>query len=194
MAAYQTVLARHGVPLSDAEYEEHWILLGKGISDLIEARGLALDASTLRAEKAACYEYLVRTSVQPMPGAVELLQILKPIYPLALATSSYREAASCVLESLKIRSYFAVVAANQDVPRIKPAPDLFLHAASALGVQPASCIAFEDSGKGVRAAFEAGMPCIAIPNQHTRNHDFSTAKAVLSSLALVTPSWLASLP
>jgi beta-phosphoglucomutase-like phosphatase (HAD superfamily) len=50
----------------------------------------------------------------------------------------------------------------------KPAPDLFLLAASRLGVEPAACLVFEDAPAGVAAARAAGMQVIWVPNAHTR--------------------------
>lgn len=48
----------------------------------------------------------------------------------------------------------------QDVPRGKPAPDLYLHAAARMGVDPAACVVVEDSPRGVEAALAAGMACL----------------------------------
>jgi beta-phosphoglucomutase-like phosphatase (HAD superfamily) len=79
-----------------------------------------------------------------------------------------------------------VIVARNDVTRYKPAPDVFLLAAERLRVPPDQCVVLEDAEKGVRAAHAAGMKCIAIPNRHTRDNDFSLATIVAKSLHDVT--------
>ena len=54
---------------------------------------------------------------------------------------------------------------SEEVARGKPAPDVYLEAARRLGVDPAACVAIEDSHNGIRSAKAAGMACIAIPNE-----------------------------
>jgi HAD superfamily hydrolase (TIGR01509 family) len=68
-----------------------------------------------------------------------------------------------------IRDLLDVVVARDDVTRVKPDPELFLLAARRLGVAPESCVVFEDSPNGMRAALAAGMRCVAVPNSLTRN-------------------------
>jgi beta-phosphoglucomutase-like phosphatase (HAD superfamily) len=55
---------------------------------------------------------------------------------------------------------------SQEVPRGKPAPDVYLEAARRLGVDPGACAAVEDSQNGIRSAKAAGMRVYAIPNPH----------------------------
>ena len=66
--------------------------------------------------------------------------------------------------------------------RAKPWPDVFLHAADQLAVDPARCLAIEDSHHGVAGAKAAGMHCVAVPNRVTAGSDFSAADAVVESL------------
>jgi beta-phosphoglucomutase-like phosphatase (HAD superfamily) len=86
-----------------------------------------------------------------------------------------------------------VIVTGLDVPNVKPAPDIFLAAAQQLGATPSQCVVLEDAEKGVIAANLAGMRCIAIPNNHTRHHDFSKATRVCSSLKNVTLELLETL-
>jgi len=184
--AHQEVLAGYGIELSSQQYKEHWIRDGKGIIDFISEHGLSLDPAVLRPKKIAKYEALVRSSAQAMPGAQHALDTLRPHKTLALATSSYRESAMVVLDTLGIRDHFACIAAKGDAARTKPFPDIFLYAATRLGVDPAECLVLEDAEKGIVAADAAGMRCVAIPNDETRDNDFSRATAVLSSLDELT--------
>jgi HAD superfamily hydrolase (TIGR01509 family) len=57
----------------------------------------------------------------------------------------------------------------------KPKPYIYLHTAKQLGLHPSRCIAFEDSGPGVKAAVSAGLLTFAVPNHVTQQHDFSEA-------------------
>ena len=71
--------------------------------------------------------------------------------------------------------------------------DGVLYVAEQLGVSPARCVVFEDAEKGVLAAHAAGMACIAVPNSHTMNNDFSKATRVVASLEEVDLALIDSL-
>jgi HAD superfamily hydrolase (TIGR01509 family) len=81
-----------------------------------------------------------------------------------------------------IRDLLQVVVARDDVTRVKPDPELFLLAASRLGADPATCVVFEDSPNGMRAALAAGMRCVAVPNVLTRDLERPEVDLVLGSL------------
>ena len=78
---------------------------------------------------------------------------------------------------------FQLTRCLDDVSAAKPSPELFLAAASALGVKPENALVFEDSLNGLIAASAAGMRCVAVPNRVTGHLDFSEAALVLPSLA-----------
>ena len=180
--AYQLAFAEQGVDLDSGEYGEHWVRNGKGIADWVQRQGLALDPQALRARKSEHYLNLLESSLRPMDGARELLNRLHGKLPIALASSSYRDAIDGVLAGLAIEQYFEAIVSGLDVVQVKPAPEIFLAAAQALGVAPSECVVIEDAEKGVIAAYLAGMRCIAVPNDFTRHHDFSKATRVCSSL------------
>jgi HAD superfamily hydrolase (TIGR01509 family) len=185
-SAYQEALRVHGAAVTDDEYADHWVRSGRGIAEWITDRGLTLDPIALRAHKSRCYLDLLISELRPMEGALALLERLHGRKNLALASSSYPDAVEGVLTGLGIAGYFQVIVTGLDVPRVKPAPDIFLAAAERLGVSPAECVVLEDAEKGVIAASLAGMRCIAIPNQHTRHHDFSKATRICHSLNDIT--------
>jgi HAD superfamily hydrolase (TIGR01509 family) len=184
--AYRTALSEIGVEVSEAEYGEHWIRRGLGIVEMCALRELSHSPEMLRARKAVLYDQLVRATVQPMPGARALLAGLEGQVPMAIATSCFRDAADAVLETLGFCRYFSAIVTGSDVTRPKPAPDLFLEAARRLGAPPARCVALEDAEKGVHAAHAGGIRVVAIPNEHTRHHDFSRASLVVESLEELT--------
>ncbi|MBI3063505.1 MAG: HAD family phosphatase [Deltaproteobacteria bacterium] len=182
--AYHEALQAHGATLTEADYVEHWVRAGKGIGDWVAQRGLNLDSLALRAHKSKRYLELLATELRPMAGALELLEQLRGKKTLALASSSYRDAVDGVVQGLDIGHYFQAVVSGLDVARVKPWQ---------AGATPSQCLVLEDAEKGVLAAREAGMSCIAVPTEQTRHHDFSQATRVCSSLNEITLELIDSL-
>ena len=103
--------------------------------------------------------------VQPMPGAVELLDRLQErSVPCAIATSATRASVERFCTPHGLIDRFRAIVAKGDYAVAKPAPDAYLAAASRLGAAPADCLALEDSYNGVRAAHAAGMTTIMAPD------------------------------
>jgi len=98
-------------------------------------------------------------------GAAELLDALRENeLAAAIVTSSSRSTSNARLTRAGIRDRFEMILSREDVTRSKPAPDLYLLAASRLGVSPQCCLAVEDSGHGVAAAHAAGAITIMVPD------------------------------
>jgi len=98
-------------------------------------------------------------------GVDDLLAMLSDRrIPMALATSTGRELTLKQLRPHGLVDHFPVMATGDEVEHGKPAPDIFLLAASRLGTNPASCLVLEDSEPGVEAALAAGMPVIIVPD------------------------------
>lgn len=128
------------------------------------------------------YDLLVEQGLPLKGGAIELLQELSTRgVPLAIATSTRRERALVKLARCGIGHYFDAIATSSDVVHPKPAADVYLLAASRLGVSPENCVAIEDSEMGVRAAVAAGMAVIQVP-------DLVPASELTRSLAQVVTS------
>jgi HAD superfamily hydrolase (TIGR01509 family) len=134
-------------------------------------------------------ERLYRSSLPLLPGAVEAVQALQRRWPLGLASSSNRELIDLVLEVAGLTDAFAATVSSEEVPRGKPAPDVYLDTARRLGVDPGGCVAIEDSSNGLRAAAAAGMTVIAAPNPHYPPDEDSLELAVVrvETVADVTP-------
>lgn len=99
---------------------------------------------------------VVETSLACIPGAPETVRALK--VPMAVASGSNPERLAIKLRKVGLFDHFAPhIYSAQDMPRGKPAPDVYLHAARQLGVDAAGCIAVEDSANGVTSARAAGM-------------------------------------
>ncbi|MFC3125168.1 HAD family hydrolase [Pseudoroseomonas globiformis] len=100
----------------------------------------------------------MRQETPPMPGAAALVRALSEAgMPIACASNSGREELVAKLEGLGIARYFGSrVFSWQDVPRPKPAPDMYLAAAAACDADPRNCVVVEDSLLGTRAGIAAG--------------------------------------
>ena len=98
-------------------------------------------------------------------GVIELLDVLDDLrLPRAICTSARHQDVRHQLSPHGLLDRFEAVVANGDCARDKPYPDPFLKAAELLGVEPASCVALEDSYNGIRAASDAGMMTIMVPD------------------------------
>lgn len=116
-------------------------------------------------------------------GLLELMDILKRLnIKTAIATSTYRDFAIAVLETIQIKDKFEVIVTGDQVEKGKPNPEIFLEAAALLQVMPNECLVVEDAQSGVEAAFNAQMKVFAIPHENSKTHDFSKATRVLHSL------------
>jgi HAD superfamily hydrolase (TIGR01509 family) len=116
-------------------------------------------ASTQRFREATAAQLYLKS------GVVELLDLLDELQlPRAIATSSRHEDARHHLDTHSLHDRFHAIVAHGDYAHGKPNPDPFLRAAERLGVDPALCLALEDSHNGVRAASRAGMMTVMVPD------------------------------
>jgi HAD superfamily hydrolase (TIGR01509 family) len=130
-----------------------------------------------------------------LDGAVEAVQGLAERWPLGLASSSPQRLIAFVLNRAQLASFFNATVSSDDVAHGKPAPDVYLEAARRLGIEAGRCAAVEDSSNGLRAAINAGMRVIAIPNRRYPPDAGALAKAnlVLDSLRQLTVASLEAL-
>ncbi|HEX9794540.1 MAG TPA: HAD family phosphatase [Planctomycetota bacterium] len=128
--------------------------------------GRELDDAALRAhalEKEASYRELSRGRLAPLRGVERFLGRLEALgVPWAMATSAPAANVPHTLREIGLETRFPRVALSESMPRGKPFPDVFLAAARDLGVDPAACLAFEDSFPGAQSAMAAGMRCCAL--------------------------------
>lgn len=127
-----------------------------------------------------------------IPGAVEAVRRMGDRWPLGVASSSPPAIIHMVLERAGLADAFGAVASSDEVANGKPAPDVYLLAASRLGVDPTSSVAIEDSSNGLRSASAAGYRVVAIP-QPAYPPDpeaLALASVRLDSLDALTPEVL----
>ena len=113
--AWQATLGGHDIAITVEFYFNWWVRQGRGIKDFVQAKGLTLDPVCLRAEKAVHYARMVEASCTPMPGALELLDLLDGQKMLALASGSSAEAVQAVVGKLGIASRFTTIVTGSDV-------------------------------------------------------------------------------
>jgi HAD superfamily hydrolase (TIGR01509 family) len=118
------------------------------------------------------------------PGCRELVEAARArLLPCAVASSSTRRLVEATLARFGLLDGFGAVVTGDSVANAKPAPDIFLRAASLLGVPPYACVVLEDSILGVRAARAAGMAVIAVPEHRGEFPKFAAeANAVVGDL------------
>ncbi|MBN2473493.1 MAG: HAD family phosphatase [Pirellulales bacterium] len=148
-------------------------------------RRLALDDTweQLAAESNEIFLGLLDERLAPMPGLPELLDALEVAeIPKAIATSSDRELATAVLSRFDLPPRFRFILTSEDVTHGKPDPEIYCKAADRFGLGAGETLVLEDSENGCRAAAAAGAFTVAVPGEHSREHDFSAATLVIDSL------------
>jgi beta-phosphoglucomutase len=107
---------------------------------------------------------------QEYPWSTQLLRdVRRRGLPVGIATMSHRRHATLVLERLALTGEVDALVTREDVTLPKPAPEIYLLIAARLGAHPRACFVLEDSLPGVLAAVAAGMTCVAITNDMTRD-------------------------
>jgi HAD superfamily hydrolase (TIGR01509 family) len=133
---------------------------------LHEELGLTEPPEEINAEVVTRMLERYRLELPLIDGAVEAVRRLAARFPLGVASSSNRPLIETVLERAGLAHLFAATVSSEEVPRGKPAPDVYVEAARRLGIASEKCAAIEDSSNGLRSAHAAGMRVIAIPNPH----------------------------
>lgn len=125
---------------------------------------------------------------EPMPGAIDILRFFyEQGIPVAIASASPMSLIEVVVDRMGIREYLKLWHSATLEARNKPAPDVYLGAAHRLGVAPADCVAFEDSGTGLQSARAAGMRTVAVPADFEwDNPKFALADVKLAALTEFT--------
>ena len=154
-----------------------------------EVVGLPEPPEEISAEVVRRLQDIYRRELPLFDGAVSAVERLAKHWPLGLASSSNRELIDLVLELAGLAEYFRATVSSEEVPRGKPAPDVYLETARRLAADPKRCAAIEDSENGIRSAKAAGMRVLAIPNAlyPPAKDALALADDALASLEELTP-------
>lgn len=187
LALWQAVLAPLGVDLTEAQYRQHHagVPTPANAIDLVQRFALDMTPQALvDAKNRATLAYLADRAFPLMPGALEVLSRWhRSGRPLAIVTGAGPEGVAATLKHHGLAAWVSTVVTGEDVPRSKPAPDVYLLALQRLGLPASQCLAVEDTQHGVMAATAAGLRCLAVPNALSAHHRFDQAHAVLGSWA-----------
>lgn len=163
MAAEEQLVTEFGVPWT---HEDSLEIVGAALLDaarVFQRHGVDLPAEEIVQRLSDSVVRQIKVAVPWRPGARELLLAVREAgVPTALVTMSYREMAELVAESIGFPAFDLVVSGDV-VSQGKPHPEPYLHAARELGLNPADCVAIEDSPTGVASAVASGMATIAVP-------------------------------
>ena len=149
-----------------------------------------LDPTSISNAVVARLQALYQDHLPLLPDARETVISLSERWPLGLASSANRPIIELVLALARLSESFTATVSSEEVPRGKPAPDVYLEAARRLGVAAKQCAAVEDSASGIRSAAAAGMMVFALPNREfpPAEDSLSLATVVLQSLSELTPA------
>lgn len=146
------------------------------------------EITRLADRKEALYRELLKKDARALPGALDLMRAFRAAgWRQSLGSSAPQENIQLILDLLDLRGLLDAVVSGEETEHGKPAPDIFLAAARALGVAPVNCIVIEDAPAGVQAAGAAGMRCIAVTNGRM-NPELDAADLVVSVLTEVSVS------
>lgn len=128
---------------------------------------------------------LINAEGKAMPGLIELLEFLKSKHlKIGLSTSSDHVLIDTVLKKLKIDHFFDVISSAQYLKHGKPHPEVYLHCAEKLNVDPMDCLVIEDSFNGILSAKAAQMHVIAYPDaEHINNVKLQVADGIITHLS-----------
>ncbi len=149
----ETFLAMIGFRGAESE-----AILREGLAGRVDLDHFCADAET-RIVEFMQRGVPLKNRVLDLLGAIDTLKL-----PCAVASSTETERVEQHLHEAGIRPYFSVIVGGDQVVEGKPSPEIYLKAASAIGVDPAHCIAFEDSEPGTLAAIAAGITVVQVPD------------------------------
>jgi HAD superfamily hydrolase (TIGR01509 family) len=151
--------------------------------------GLKDPPEEISAEVARRLEATYREELPLIDGATEAVARLAERWPLAVASSSNRPIIDLVLVLSGLDRFFRATVSSEEVPRGKPAPDVYLEAARRLGADPERSAAVEDSRSGILSARAAGMRVVAIPNMRfpPGEEALAAADVLIPSIGELTP-------
>jgi len=159
-------IAHFGGTFDDAWHQECVGMGSRSFVAMVKQRfGLTASQTELEELKDKLYLETAHGRVHAYPEMVKLVKgFAAQGMAMAVASGSSLPVIEAILEEAGLRSYFRWVVSSDQVPRGKPAPDVFLHTAALMGLAPGELLVLEDSHHGVSAAKAAGIRVCAIPS------------------------------
>jgi beta-phosphoglucomutase len=203
LRAYQAVLQADGIDLNKSEYYARYLGYDDvGLFDaLAKDRHISLSDEKIDewvAAKSSIVEEMLSSDAILFPGAAACVRMFAEQVPLAVASGALEPEIEIVLQHAGLRSSFTAIASASDGVRGKPAPDLYLLAMAKLkdqlkgAIDPAACIAIEDSRWGLEAAHRAGLRCVAVTHTYPAS-ELGKADLIVETLSDLTLSNIGAL-
>lgn len=156
----------------------------KAIQIMIDYYGMTESWQDVLEESDRIFAGYLKEDLKPLPGLYELLDLLDQLgVPYGVATSSRRLFAEEILGRGGVIPRLQFLMTGDDVKHGKPDPEMYLAAAAKMSIPPEQMLVLEDSGNGVLSAVTAGAQTVAVPGEHSRDHDFTGTILVADSLA-----------
>lgn len=174
-----------GVHITDEEYNSFIGISGDKMWGYIKEKGrLTQSIPDLRAmERERKFDGLSEINLVANAGLFELLDHIKFQHiPACIASSGLMKNIKLILSKLEVEHFFSHIVSGEMPKNGKPAPDIFLLAASNYNIEPENCLVIEDSRNGTLAAKAAGMTCIGYINEGSGNQNLTKADMVIDSL------------
>ncbi len=186
---FQAILQHHGLPLStDTYFARYFVYDDAGVfRNVFADAGRPLPDSQVRTlcdQKAAAYAALPASRFTYYTGSESLARDAARTVPVGIASGARGAEIRRHLDLRGLAAVFRTVVSIDDVRKGKPDPEPFAEAARRLGVDPARCVAIEDSPGGIASAKAAGMRVVAVT--HSVSRDRLPADLVLDTLENVT--------
>jgi len=121
----------------------------------------SLDPETIANEKEQLYVQRIDT-IRPIPEVADFARQVAAFAKVSVASGGILPVVTKTLEAIGFKNFFSVIVTSEQVKRGKPFPDMFLEAASRMGVPPSDCLVLEDSPAGFEAAISAGMDYVVV--------------------------------
>ena len=181
--ATQRILAEVGIPLTESDYIELFLIQGRGAFHLATERGMSVDeVERLRSDRNALYGRWLATETRVMDDVRRVLEALHGRYVMGVVTSSRKDHFDLIHAQTGLLGFFDFVLTAADFRRVKPDPEPYLRAVERSGFPASECLAIEDSARGLEAARAAGVPCVVVPTRLTRGCQFPGAEGILPAL------------
>jgi HAD superfamily hydrolase (TIGR01509 family) len=193
--AWRELYQGFGEELCVAQYCHHAGMYGSWEQHYAElAARWSTTPEALHARRQPLFLDRVSASLDPSPGLLALLTALTEAgVRRGVASSSDTDWVEYLLNGMGLLHRFQAVATGPQVLQRKPAPDVYLLAAERLDVDPANCVALEDSSHGIAAARAAGMRVVAVPNSVSAHQDLRAADTQVGHLGEIGLALLRSL-
>lgn len=144
--------------------------------------GLSVEPEKLLARRDVLMLEKFRDKLICMKGLDEIIDEFAGVLKYAVATGAAQKYLDIVVEALNLDKHFSVFQNADSLKKGKPAPDIYLETCRKLNLPPEKCIVLEDSSNGARSGKDAGCYVIAVPNEFTKNQDFSFVDFIANDL------------